>query len=1116
MRKEKSFKLTNLAVENKITIYIAIIIIVFMGVTAYISTPKEMFPEITFPYFSVTTVYPGTSPSDMENLVTRHIENELKNVDDIKNVYSKSLQDVSMIFIEFETYADDSEANQDVKDAVDKAKTKLPSNLLDDPEVMRIELSEFPILFINLSGDLSIPMLKKYADNLQEEIESLSEVSRADIVGALTREIQINADLYKMQAADVSFDQIAMAVSNENLTISGGTINMDDMERTLRIVGEFDNYEQIGNILLKDGVYIKDVADYVDGYEDRESYSRLFNKNVVTLNIIKKSGENLINAVDKSKEIIEAFKKKTTDNLIIDCTGDQSIMTRNSVSNLLNTIVVGFLVVVLVLMFFMGIDNAMFAGVAIPLSMLISFIILPVIGFTLNIVVLMALIIALGILVDNSIVVVENIYRHFYNTPNLPIIPATKRAAGEVAIPIMAGTFTTIAPFIVLSFWPGIMGEFMKFIPITLIICLLSSLFVAYIINPVFAISFMKYKAKDVYKPNIKKRIILTSIAIAIAIPCYMFDNMLLGNIIAFFTLMFYLVQVILRPLINKFQATVLPALINAYKSRLTKLISGKKPQWIVLGAVALFIFTIVLIGTFPPKIVLMPATDPSQVFVYLSMPSGTSIEKTDSIAKILETRVDDVLGKNNPDVEFINTNIAIGAGKDIFERTTQHNLGKITIGFVEYKYRTGPPTTVYLNSLRKAMTGIPGAEIIVEMQQMGPPTGAPISIEINGDDYTELIALEKDIQQIIESSGIEGIEELKSNLDVNKPEIIVDIDRTKANKLGLSTAYIGSTIRTALYGREVSKYREGEDEYNINLRLQKKYRDNIDAIMNMKMVVPGENDGPNKEIPISAVANIRYTNSYGGVVRKDNKRMITLSSNVLKGYNANEIIENLKEEFKENLKIKAGYEVNFGGEQDDMKESTDFLSKAMVIALALIFLILVTQFNSVYKPIIVLSQVILSFIGIFLGIIIFGMDVSVIMTGMGIVAVAGIVVNNGILLIDYTDQLIAKGMGFRRAIVQAGAIRLTPVLLTAISTILGLLPLGIGMNINFVTLFTDLDPNIYWGGDSAQFWAPLAWTIVYGLTFATFLTLLVVPSMYYIMKRQAIQIRIIKRRIMK
>ena len=1115
MKKEKHFKLTNLAVENKITIYITVLIIVFMGITAYFSTPQELFPEITFPYFSVTTVYPGTSPSDMENLVTRHIENELKNIDGIKSVHSKSIQDVSILFIEFETYADDEEANQNVKDAVDKAKSKLPSNLLDDPEVTRLELSELPILFINLSGDLSIPMLKKYADDLQVEIESLREISRADIVGALTREIQINADLYKMQAVGVSFDQIAMAVANENMTISSGKINMDNMERTLRIVGEFNNYEQIGNILLKDGIYIKDVADNVDGYEDRESYSRLFSNNVVTLNVIKKSGENLINAVDKSKEIVEEFKKKTTDNLIIDSTGDQSVITRNSVANLFNTIVLGFLVVVLVLMFFMGIDNAMFAGVAIPLSMLISFIILPVIGFTLNIVVLMALVIALGVLVDNSIVVVENIYRHFNNTPNLPIIAATKKAAGEVAIPIMAGTFTTIAPFVVLSFWPGVLGEFMKFIPITLILCLLSSLFVAYVINPVFAISFMKYKAKDTYKPNIKKRIIFTSIAVVLAIPCYIFDIMLLGNIIAFFTLMFYLIQVILRPLIKKFQTKVLPALITAYKSRLTKLMSGKKPQWIVRGTVALFIFTFVLLGIFPPKVVLMPATDPTLIFVYLSMPSGTSLEVTDSIAKILETRVDDVLGVNNPDVEFINTNIAIGAGRDIFEHSVQNNLGKITIGFVEYKYRTGPPTTIYLNSLREEMTGIPGAEIIVEEQQ-NVPTGAPISIEINGDDYTELIALEKDIQQVIESSDIEGIEELKSNLDVNKPEIIVDINRTKANKLGLNTAYIGSTIRTALYGREVSKYREGDDEYNINLRLQKKYRDNLDALMNMKMIAPGNNDGPAKEIPISAVANIRYTNSYGGVIREDYKRTITLSSNVLEGYNANEIITDLKKEFKKNLNVKGGYEVKFGGEQDDMKESTDFLSKAMVIALALIFLILVTQFNAVFRPIIVLSQVVLSFIGIFLGTIIFGMDISVIMTGMGIVAVAGIVVNNGILLIDYTDQLIENGMGFRRAIVQAGATRLTPVLLTAVSTIIGLLPLGIGMNINFASLFTDLDPNIYWGGDSAQFWAPLAWTIVYGLTFATFLTLVVVPSMYYIMKQQTIKVRIIKRRFFK
>jgi len=504
--KKRNFPLTNFAVDNKTTIYFFTVVLIILGIAAYNSTPKESFPEVVFPYFSVSTIYPGTSPTDMENLVTRPLEKELKGVKGIKEIRSNSIQDFSLIVIEFETNVDNDKAYLDVKEAVDKAKSNLPTNLLDDPEVTNIDLSEFPILYINLSGDLGLVKIKDIADDLKDEIEGLSEITRVDIVGALDKEYQINVDLYKMQAAGISFTQIENMVAYENMTISSGQVKSDGMERTMRIVGEFESIEEIRNIMIMDGIYLKDIADVIDGYAERESYSRLGGEDVITLNVIKKSGQNLIIAVDKIKEILKDFEAKSPQNLVITTTGDQSTMTRNNVSNLFNTIILGFMIVVLVLMFFMGVDNALFVAVSIPLSMLIAFIMIQVVGFTMNMVVLVSFILVLGIVVDNSIVVVENIYRHFMTTENLSIAQAAKKGTAEVAGPVLSGTLTTMAPFIPLAFWPGIFGKFMLYIPVTLIITLTASMLVAYLMNPVFAVSFMKYREGQVVEKAKRNR----------------------------------------------------------------------------------------------------------------------------------------------------------------------------------------------------------------------------------------------------------------------------------------------------------------------------------------------------------------------------------------------------------------------------------------------------------------------------------------------------------------------------------------------------------------------------------------------------------------------------------
>jgi len=1109
MKKEKEFAFTNIAINNRVTVYIFTVILIIAGILAYNSTPKEKFPEVTFPYFSVTTIYVGTSPEDLVNLVTHPLEKEIKSVKGIKSISSKSLQDFALVFVEFETNVDENRAMQDLKDAVDKAKPYLPPELAQEPnrlpEVTRIDLSEIPVLNINMSGNLGLVRMKEYAEILQDRIESLEEITRVDIVGSLDREIQVNVDLYKMQAAGVNFTMITNAIRNENMTITAGMIDMGLMERNMRVVGEFERPEELNYILIKEGVYLRDIADIEDGFMERESYSRMGGQEVITLDVVKKSGKNLIIAIDKIKEILAEYENDIPTTLEVVPTGDQSTMTRNNVSDLFNTIILGFLVVTLVLMFFMGVDNALFVAVAIPLSMVIAFIFIPMVGFTMNMVVLMAFILVLGIVVDNSIVIVENIYRHFMNTPNLSVFQATKIAVGEVALPVFTGTLTTVMPFVPLAFWPGIIGDFMMFIPITLIITLTASMFVAFVMNPVFAVSFMRYRGSDGLSKRLHKKetIFLLTITV-LAVVMYVVGVFWAGNFLAFIVIIWLFTKFVIFYLIEKFQKYFIPFMINGYKASLSFLLKGINPYLVIATTVILFFFTFFMMSVKPPKVVFFPEGDPNSVYAYVTMPAGTDIEVTNRVTKQVEDSIFAIVGHNNPDVESIITNVAINAGQSIFERTTQSRLAKVTVNFVEYKFRTGQNTSKTLNEMRNRIKGIPGAEIVVDKEANGPPTGKPINLEIRGESkrpYPELIRISERTKQFIDSLAIPGIEDLRSDADVDKPEVIVKIDRIKANQFGISTAYVGMILRTALYGSTASKFREGDEEFPINVRLKEKYREDISDLMNLKIPVPG---GPNglREIPISSIAKIEYTSSYGGIIHQEYKPTITLGSNVLTGYNANEIVAQISQAL-ESFNLEDGYEFVFTGEQQDQEESSNFLVMAFLIAIAVVFLILVSQFNSLSKPLIILAQVLFSMIGVFLFTIFFNLSVSIVMTGMGLIAVIGIVVKNAIILIDYTDILVARGMNFKEAVLTGGATRLTPVLLTAASTIFGLMPLAIGMNINFQTLFTDLDPNIYFGGDSASFWNPLAWTIISGLAFATILTLVVIPSMYYVLYRR-------------
>ncbi len=1106
---EKEFKPTSWSIDNKIVIYVATAIICLAGIMTYNSLPKENFPEVVFPQIFVATVYPGASPSDVENLVTKQIEKEVKSIAGVKKISSNSVQDFSNVIIEFETNVEVKEAKREVKEAVDRAKQDLPNDLPDDPQVIDIDISEVPIMNVNLSGDFDLQTLKKYAEQMQDRIEALTEIRRVDIVGALDREIQINLDMFKAAQAGVSLDDISSAIGFENRIISAGQLSVDGMKRSLSVNGEYTGADQIANTVvgsIKGGkIYLKDVAEVIDTHKEQESFARLDNKNVVTLNVIKRGGENLINASDEINRIVKDFE----DNIVpsgvkITITADQSDNTRTTLHDLINTIIIGFVLVTIILMFFMGATNAIFVGLSVPISSFIAFLVFPTLGFTLNLMTLFSFLLALGIVVDDAIVVIENTHRVFDNG-KVPIRKAAKIAAGEVFMPVLSGTLVVLAPFVPLAFWPGTIGEFMFFLPVTLIVALLASLVVAYIMNPVFAADFMSAHDHDHSRKKFTKGYKVSGVIFAaIALIWYVTGSFGLGNFTLFIFGIYSLYRFVLEQMISGFQTNWWPKVQRGYMKLVSWCLIGYRPFAVMASVVVLFFFSIWFTSVRKPPVVFFPKGDPNFIFTYVRLPIGTDQHVTDSVTHVVESRVVQVVGKNNPVVESIISNVAIGASENPFDggRQASPHLGKVTVAFVNFGDRNGQSSRVYLDKIRAAVKGIKGAEISVDQEQGGPPTGKPVNIEISAENFEVLIATAIRTKKYLDSIQIAGIEELKSDFQSDKPEIVIHIDREKANREGISTAQIGGTLRTAIYGFEVSKFRDANDDYPIQLRIQSSQRNDINTLINLPITFRDMTmGGVVRQVPLSSFAKIEYSNSYAGIRRIDQKRTITLASNVLGGYNANEVVGQIQQAMTA-FKLQDDVVINMTGEQEKQEETMAFLGKAGLIALGLIFMILVIQFNSTSKPLIILSEIILSIIGVLLGFSLFRMEISIVMTGVGVLALAGIVVRNGILLVEFTDLLISKDVPLEEAIVEASKTRMTPVLLTAMAATLGLIPLAVGFNIDFVTLFTEFNPHIYFGGDNVAFWGPLSWTMIFGIIFGTFLTLILVPVMYLTMAR--------------
>ena len=1123
--KFKPFKPTNWSVDNRTTIYIIAILISLYGLTRFNTMPKEQFPDIVVPTISVTTVYFGNSAKDIENLVTRPIEKEIKAISGAKvnKVQSTSQQDFSLIIVEFDTDVKTDIARQKVKDAIDKARTDLPNDLTQEPNVAEFAFSEMPIMFVNLSGNYDGVKLKSYAEKLQDRFEDLKEVNRADIIGAPEREIQINVDQYKMQAVRVSFTDIENAVNYENRDISGGLVDVGEMKRTIRVKGQFTTALDMQNIIVKNiegaSIYLRDIADIRDTVKETESYARLDGLNVITLNIVKRAGENLINTADGVKRIIEEMK--STGDLPLDLkvviTGDQSKQTKTSFNELVNTIVIGFILVLLILMFFMGVTNAFFVALSVPLSVFVAFLFLPLADFiigssvTLNFIVLFALLFGLGIIVDDAIVVIENTHRIYHNG-KVPIVRAAKEAAGEVWKPVLAGTATTLAPFFPLLLWKGLIGKFMIYLPTMLILTLAASLIVAFIFNPVFAVSFMKPEGREYEKPKraiFRKPLFWVLIGFGVLLNLASWHGV--GNFLLIMAVLMVLNVFVLRGIIHYFQERILPGLMRRYENLLRWLLIGTRPAWMFASLFVLFIISIVALAIRNNPKPFFPSGDPNFIYVYLKMPVGTSAETTDSVVRILEKRVYKVLEKEKPGtpgsiVESIISNVAVSANNPRDNnRSTQSNLGRIQVSFVEYEKREGKRTAPLMAEIRESAKGIPGAAIEVAQEDGGPPTDPPVNIEIAGDNFESIAGVATDLKNYLDTNRVEGIQNLQMDVDLVNPEITINVDRTRALNEGLSTGQIGMAIRTAVFGKEVSKLKDGEDDYKIQLRFRELSRNNIIDLMNMRITFRDFGTMQIKQVPLNAVAAVDYTNTAGAIKRKNVKRTIQLQSNVDDPSMTpviNQLLAVRIEDFISKTKIPADVTIKQSGESEQQAETMAFLGTSLIIALLLIFLILVLQFNSLSKPFIVLTEIFFSVIGVFLGYAITGMTMATIMVGVGIVGLAGIVIKNGILLIEFTDELRGRGYRTREAAIQAGKIRIIPVLLTALATILGLLPLAVGFNINFVSFFQTLNPHIFFGGDSVVFWGPLSWTIIFGLIFSFFLTLLMVPSMYIISER--------------
>ena len=1135
----KEFLFSSWAIDHKTVIYVIMGIFLILGVSSYINMPRESFPEINDTKVFVSTVFPGNTAEDIERLVTAPLEEALKGVPNLVDITSTSSEDFSIITIEFDENISIEEAKQKSKDLVDgvKAGPDWPTfnNAKLEPNVFEMDFSELlPILNISLIGDYPIEQLKESAERVEAEVERLPQVKEVNIRGIQDFEVEVALDVYKMTASKVSFNDIIGSISNENNTISAGNMVSDGQRRNLRLIGEISSPQELKEFVIKTEngpVYLGDIATISFQEKEITSFARSFGDKAVLLDVVKRGGKNLIIASQEINAILKNRKQLgLPKDLAITVSNDQSSLTLNQVSELVNNIIFGVILVVTVLMFFLGFRNALFVGFAIPMSMFMSFMILSTLGFTMNTMVLFGLVMGLGMLVDNGIVVVENVYR-LMEKEGMSRIQAAKKGIGEIAFPIIISTATTIAAFVPLGAWPGLMGEFMIYFPITLSVVLGSSLIVAVFFNSMLVSQFMDVNERDISTKSLWR---LTAILGSLGLILIFNTGALkaIGTIMLVTPLLFWSYKFAIKKWAQKFQNIILVSLENKYRQFLTFALKGFRPVLFLVGTFFLLFTSFALMGIFPPQVEFFPNNDPAQIIIYVEYPEGTDIEKTNATTKRIEAEVNKVIqqpkyheGGSNFMIESYVAQVGEGAGNPEIDNGNTNELphkGKITLSMSEYKFRQGASSEILRMEIQKQLLGkFPGVAVSVEKDAKGPPAGYPITIEIMGEDYIELIGVAKNMKELLNKINIAGVEELKIDVNKNKPGVQLNLDRKKAGELGVNASQVGQQLRTSLFGTKAGVFKSNGEDYDINVRLEKEMRNNHNALFNQNIVFRDPSNGRIKEIPVAALVKEENTTSYSAIKHRRLNRVVTLYSSVLAGFNANEVVAQVKMSLS-NFDLPPNVRFQFSGEIEEQEKNMSFLSNALAAALGLILLLLVFQFNSVSKPLIILLSIFLSFTGVFLGLILFQMPFVILMTMMGIISLAGIVVNNGVVLLDYTqllidrraekqelepNQLLPKSE-VNQAIVEGGAARLRPVILTAITTVLGLIPLAVGLNIDFFTLVTEWNPNIYVGGENVIFWGPLAWTVIFGLTFATFLTLVIVPATFSIVYSIKVQLR--------
>ena len=1154
-KKWREFGLSSTAIGNRKTIYLLIVVLLTAGTSAYINMPRESFPEVQIPSIYVNIPYPGNSPEIIEEKIIKPFENELNTITGIEKISSTAIQDFATLEIEFDFKVSPKDGKRYVEEALTDARANknFAQDLPVEPTIQEMDVNEFPIININLSGDYPVSFLKKKAETLQDLIEGIPEINAVEIRGVQEKKVKIEIRKFDAEAKQVGFSDVESALQSENITTGAGNLQIDGVDHFVIIEGKYEDYQDLNELVVKHedakNIYLRDIANVSFGDTDTTSFARQNGSPVVMLDVKKRGGANIIKAIDQIKELIRNAKNKLIPNDIdITYTNDQSIQIRSQISNLENSIIFGVILVVGVLLFFLGFRNALFVGVAIPLSMFISFLLLNLAGVSLNIMVLFSLVLALGMLVDNGIVVVENVYRLM--DEGMGRFEATKKGVGEVAWPIIASTATTLAAFVPLALWPGIMGEFMQYLPITLMIVLGSSLLVALVINPVLIAVLMKTEQPV---PNRKKSLVYFVVLGLLGTICYLTDILWLGNVLLLIGFLVLLYNFLLNPATKKFQSTFLPFLEKNYQLFLNYVMLGKRPRFVIMGTFLILVLSIFLIAIFPPKVLFFPDNQPNYLNVFVELPVGTNINKTNATTIEVKEIIDSVLSspktKNSSESYYsvYNTRkVKSKDGKKVIEKIPfiesvieqvgkgtsdpmegpsfgeTPNKARITVSFCEFSQRRGNNTSEVKKEIEAALMNRFNSDvkIVVDKEKNGPPQEPPINIEITGsDNFAELILESNKIRQYLDTMNIPGVQKLKLNVDLNKAEIKIKINREYAKRTGLSTGQISSTIRTALFGKDVSTYTEGEENFDINIRFENSNRSALSSVLDHKVMFMN-NRGKKLKIPISAVVDkIDVVYKHNAIKRKDLTNMVTISSAVQEGYNPNELVEIVKTKLNTYLDTpnginftESGYEFKFTGQIKDQEKEMAFLSTALLVAVFLIMLILVTQFNSFSTPFIILFSVLLSLSGVFFGIVIARNDFVIIMTMIGIISLAGIVVNNAIVLVDYTNLIRKRKRKeleleeterlpieeVKKSIILGGKRRLRPVLLTAVTTILGLLPLALGLNINFITLITELDPQLFIGGDNVIFFGPMSLTIIYGLTFATFLTLVAVPVMYY------------------